>query len=365
MCIADWSRFHIMGKQTLRADAHTKQFAGWWGTLVSVPSEVGMYRLGLVFSLALLSPVYLVANDINVLSFEESIKDLGGAPRGTKLVHHFKFTNNSQQAVHISGTRTSCHCSTARAIKQDIAPGESSSIMVEVNTILYSGTRDFTIYVNFDRPYTAETRLMLKTVSRDDITMSPDAINFGTVKLGSAPTLSVVIDHRTFTGWKVTGIENDNGYLQTKIEPNGTSANSYRLTVRLREDIPAGYWHASLGLVTNDPTTPRIRIPLSVEVQGLLAVTPQTLNMGKLAGDIIEKKIVIRGAKPFKITGVEGLDAILSIDQTKTDEAKLAHVLKLTYSGKADAGEMLKKLKISTDLENTTVELPVLGQVVK
>ena len=87
--------------------------------------------------------------------------------------------------------------------------------------------------------------------------------------------------------------------------------------------------------------------------------------MGRLAGDIVEKKIVVRGAKPFKITNVEGLDGILSIDQTKTDEAKLAHVLKITYSGKANTGELLKKLKIFTDLDTTTIELPVQGQVVK
>ncbi|MFT3878213.1 MAG: DUF1573 domain-containing protein [Gemmatales bacterium] len=324
-----------------------------------------MFRLGLVFSLALLSHTYLVAAETNVLNFEEPVKDLGGAPRGTKLVHHFKFTNASQQPVHISGVRTSCHCSTAHAMKQEIAPGESSSIMVEVNTILYSGTRDFTIYVNYDRPVVTENRLMLKTVSREDLSISPNSLNFGTIKLGSAPSMSVVLDNRSMTGWKITGIENENGYIQANVEPNGTNGNSYRLTVRLREDTPAGYWHASLGLVTNDPTTPRIQVPLSVEIQGLLAVTPSTLNMGKLNGDTMEKKIVVRGAKPFKITGIEGLDNILSIDQTKTDEAKMAHVLKITYSGKADAGELLKKIKIKTDLDNTTVELPVQGQVVK
>lgn len=324
-----------------------------------------MFRTGLVFVLALFAPSYLLAGETSVLNFEESIKDLGGAPRGTKLVHHFKFTNTTQQPVHISGVRTSCHCSTARAIKQEVNPGESSSIMVEVNTGMYSGTRDFTIYVNFDRPYVTETRLILKTVSRDDISLNPDSINFGTIKLGSAPTMSVVIEHRSFSGWKITGIENENGYIQTKIEPNGTNQNSYRLTVRLREDTPAGYWHASLGLVTNDSSTPRIRVPLSVEIQGALAVTPSTLNLGKLASDSVEKKIVVRGAKPFKILSIEGLDGILSVDQAKSEEAKVAHVLKITYSGKADAGELLKKLKIVTDLDNSSIELPVQGQVVK
>jgi hypothetical protein len=324
-----------------------------------------MVRSSFLLVLTLLAPAYLFAAENNPLTFEESIKDLGGAPRGTKLIHHFKFTNNSNQQVHISGTRTSCHCSSARAIKTDVAPGESSSVLVEVNTGLYSGSRDFTIYVNFDRPYVSETRLMLKTVSRDDLSMSPDSLTFGTVKLGSAPTQSVVIEHRAFSGWKITGIENENGYLQTRIDPNGNNSNSYRLTVRLREDTPAGLWHASIGLVTNDPNTPRIRVPLSVEVQGALAVTPATLHLGKLSGGIVEKKIVVRGAKPFKITGIEGLDDTIKMEQTKSDDAKAAHVLKITYSGKAEAGELQKKIKILTDLDGASIELPIQGQIIK
>ncbi|HMP16979.1 MAG TPA: hypothetical protein PKD72_08160 [Gemmatales bacterium] len=207
--------------------------------------------------------------------------------------------------------------------------------------------------------------MLLKTVSRDDISMTPDAINFGTVKLGSAPTSSVLLEHRTLSGWKITGIENENGYLQTRIDVEGNKANAYRLSVRLREDTPAGLWHATIGLVTNDPTSPRIRIPLTVEVQGALAVTPQILHLGRLAGENVEKKIVLRGARAFRILQVEGLDDVLTIDQTKTEDAKVAHVLRITYTGKAEAGEFQRKLKILTDLDNSSIELPVHGQVVK
>ncbi|HMP16978.1 MAG TPA: DUF1573 domain-containing protein [Gemmatales bacterium] len=106
-----------------------------------------MFRLMLPFLLLQFSFPSLATASNTLLQFEETVKDLGGAPRGTKLIHHFKCTNVSQQIVHIAGARTSCHCSTARAIKPELNPGESTSILVEVNTILYSGSRDFTIYV--------------------------------------------------------------------------------------------------------------------------------------------------------------------------------------------------------------------------
>lgn len=324
-----------------------------------------MSRFGLTSLVLLFSVIQAVAADPSNVTFDETIKDLGGIPRGTKILHQFKFTNTSQQTVHISGVRTSCHCSTAWPAKETVTAGESSAIIVQVNTGLYAGSRDFTIYVNFDRPTITETRLMLKTVSREDISLSPEALSFGMVRLGSAPTAEVALEHRSLQGWKITGIENENGYLQPKLEPLANHPNGYKLSVRLREDTPAGLWHASIGLVTNDPTSPRIFVPLSVEVQGSLAITPQALNLGRVGQTSVDKKVVVRGAKPFKIISVEGTDGILAVDPVKTDEAKIAHVLKITYSGKADAGELLKKLKIVTDLDHASIELPVQGTVNK
>lgn len=324
-------------------------------------------RVALILTAALVAyqkPV-VAGEEPSVVTFEETIKDLGGAPRGTKLLHQFKFTNNSQQPVHITGVRTSCNvCSKVWALKNDIAAGETSAIAVQIDTAQYSGFREFTLYVTFDRPYFTETRLLVRAVSRDDIGITPDSLQFGTVRLGSAPTAEVILEHRSLAGWTITGVENENAYLQPKFERLPNNPNAYKLSVRLREDTPAGLWHASLSLVTNDPSTPRLRIPLSVEIQGLLAVTPQTLNLGRLAGDKVEKKVVVRGAKPFKITGVEGADDVVAVEKPG-DEAKVAHVLKITYSGRGDAGELLKKLKINTDLDKATVELPVQGQVVK
>ena len=74
--------------------------------------------------------------------------------------------------------------------------------------------------------------------------------------------------------------------------------------------------------------------------------------------------MVVRGAKPFKITGIDGVDDTLTVEKP-ADEAKVAHVLRITYSGKGDAGELLKKLRIQTDLDHATIELPVQGQIVK
>lgn len=308
----------------------------------------------------------LAGEEQGIVAFEETIKDLGGAPRGTKLLHQFKFTNNSGQQVHIAGVRTSCNvCSKVWALKQDIAPHETSAIAVQIDTAQFSGLREFTLYVTFDRPSFSETRLLARAVSRDDIGITPDSLHFGTVRLGSAPTAEVTLEHRSMSGWTITGVENENAYLQPKFDRLPNNPNGYKLSVRLREDTPAGYWHASISLVTNDPTTPRIRIPLSVEVQGLLAVTPQTLNLGRLHSDKVERKVVVRGAKPFKITGIEGTDDTVAVVKLG-DEAKLAHVLKVTYSGKAaTAGELLKKLKITTDLDNSSIELPVQGEVEK
>jgi hypothetical protein len=324
-----------------------------------------MLRYLSVWAVLLVFTSSSLAEENTAVTFEEAVKDLGGAPRGTKLLHQFKFTNTQSQPVHIAGVRTSCNlCTKAWPLKEDIAPGETSYIAVQIDTMQYSGYREFSIYVTFDRPFFTESRLLLKTTSRDDISISPDALHFGIVRLGSAPTAEVILQHRGLSNWTITGVENDNAFLQPKFDRLPNNPNGYKLSVRLREDTPAGMWHASLGIVTNDPTTPRLRIPLSVEIQGLLAVTPQTLNLGRLNSDKVERRVVVRGAKPFRITGIEGADGVLAVEPPG-DEAKLAHVLKITYSGRGDSGELLKKLRILTDLDKASIELPVQGQVAK
>lgn len=299
------------------------------------------------------------------ITFEETSKDFGSVPYGKRLTHRFKLTNAYDRPLHVASIRTSCGvCTKAAVEKVDIASGESTYVVVNVDTRNYVGHRTFTVFITFDRPYLEEHQLTVQAYSRSDIVMEPGQLNFGRHRMGAVPPLSLQVEHRGGTGWQITGVVNDNGYILPKLESYTDSYGqpAYRVTVRLREDTPPGSWHSEIWLATNDPVAPRLHVPMSVEITGALAVTPSILQLGQIGMESqVEKKIVIRGVQPFKILKVEGTDA-----ETKVilpgSEAKTVHVLKVQHSAGKSATEINKKLRIVTDLpKENSVEVLLRG----
>ena len=119
--------------------------------------------------------------------FEEKEKDFGVSPKGTVLVHYFRFTNNTKNTVTLGQPRVSCGCVTPALSKNQLAPGETAAVIAYMDTrrIQYAGvTKTVIVYVSFHSPTFEEVALKVTTVTRDDLLMSPDTLAFGTVTKG-------------------------------------------------------------------------------------------------------------------------------------------------------------------------------------
>ena len=136
--------------------------------------------------------------------FEQPNFDSWLRTRGPLLTHHYKLTNTSQQQVHISGARVSCGCVAAQAVKDTLAPGESTSIYATMDTRRFTGPKQVTIYVAFDRPVWQEVSLSISAYQRDDLSMDAEGITFGTVSRGSAGNAKMNITLRQ-ANWAVQG----------------------------------------------------------------------------------------------------------------------------------------------------------------
>jgi hypothetical protein len=257
----------------------------------------------------------------------------------------------------VASLRTSCGCASATLAREELNPGQSAILQVSIDTRKYSGYRQFTIHVLCDRPSLEEVRLTLTATSREDITLTPGQLDFGRVKRGAAAKASTTVQYHGGGNWQVLSVENENAYLKPDLQQFGNDP-TYQLTVTLRPDIPAGAWHADLWLKTTDPATPRIRVPLVVEVESNLTATPSDVQLGQIrAGTLGERKVVIRGTSPFKISKIEGQDEQFKVSGV-TDEAKTVHVLKVTFTANGEAAEVRRKFRIVTDLgDGETVEV--------
>ncbi len=140
-------------------------------------------------------------------------------------------------------------------------------------------------------------------------------------------------------------------------------AVTYELTAKVRPDTPVGRWYTDVWVKTNVSTMPQLRVPVTVEIESALSVSPEEINLGtvKMGGEV-EKKVIVRGVTPFKVAGLEGADAELSV-QDSAKEAKTVHVLTVKLKP-AKAGDFSRTVRIRTDLkEDNQTDFRVTAQV--
>ncbi len=297
--------------------------------------------------------------------FAELSKDFGSVPRGPLLTHPFRLVNNTKSVVSINNIRVSCGCTTATALKNVLNPGEETTIVAQMDTRRFSNVKTVTIFVQFDKPAWEEVRLWVQANSRDDVIVAPDTLGFGLIKRGSAPTATVSVSFLGNPQSQIVEVVSDSNYVQTVVKEVLRQDNEvrYEVTAKLRDDVPVGKWYTDVWLKTNNPSIPKVRVPLTVEIQSALSVSPPTVLMGQAkVGQDAERKIVLRGVKPFKIEGVSGTDDQIAAT-VSSDESKPVHVLTVRLKGK-QPGEVNSTFKVLTDLkEEGEIEFKVKAEV--
>jgi hypothetical protein len=295
--------------------------------------------------------------------FEDLNRDFGSVPRGPTLTHSYRFTNNTGHAVRITSVRVSCGCTTATALQGVVQPGQSSAIHAQMDTRRFTGPKTVTIYIQFDQPAWEEVRLAISANGRDDIGVSPDTLAFGPVPRGATPARQTTV---SFTGGtQLVNVSADSNYVQLQakqVQGNGYGIN-YEVTATLRPDTPVGKWFTDVWLNTNNPSSPRIRVPLTVDVEPALNFSLSTIAFGQVQpGQAVEKRVILRGSQPFRITAIEGTDETISAKvQTGDDKALPAHVIVVSINPNGP-GAIQRRLKIITDLPgDNSAELPVTG----
>lgn len=291
-------------------------------------------------------------------------KDFGSVPRGVLCLHQFTIFNPFDRPMKIASVRTSCVCASASVDKREIAPGESATLNVSVDTGKYVGHRVFTIFVLLEQPVVQELQFVVQGHSREDVSLSPNQLAFGRILRGQSAEASVLITRYGSPDWQITAVENDNAYIQPSLQEvrRDTAQLQYRLTAKLRPDVPVGSWYAELWLRGSDGS--RILVPLTVEVESALVVTPKEVHLGRVAAGVtIERRIIVRSAKAFRILKVQAADPGLEF-VWQPDETKTAHLVTIRYRTPASAGEVRQVIRIVTDLPaDNEIEVPFVAQV--
>jgi hypothetical protein len=291
--------------------------------------------------------------------------DFGAVARAAKVEHVFQFKNASDRPIHLSSCRSSCGCTQPRVGKATAAPGEVATVIAAFNTRGFTGKRGAWVTVTLDQPQYAEVRLRIDGYIRTDVVLDPGQVSFGSVAVGKAAEKTVRINYAGRNDWKIEDVKSASPFVAASVIEKARSGGriSYDLVVKLKQDAPVGYLNNELLLVTNDRRATQVPVKVEGVVVANLAISPSPLMLGSMQpGQVIQRQLIVKGTKPFKITGIAAEDPGFSFKPS--GDSKLVHVVPLEFKAGPSAQTLVGRILVQTDMpEAPTGETAVKGQV--
>ena len=316
---------------------------------------MAVVAMGAVLGLAGRSDAAAQQNWLDTLFAEKSF-DFGPVPRGGVVRHPFVLTNRLNVPISITNLRVSCGCTSGTASATLVQPGQTAIVEAQMDTRNFVGRKSTTLFVAvMAGNQQAEVGLGVSSLILSDVVLNPGVVDFGMVGRGQAPEQVLTIDRVGKPEWRINKLVSGSKALTATLAETRRAGGEvgYRLAVAVRPDAPAGVIRDEIRLMTNDPETPSIPVPINGAIKGDLSASPSMVAIGSLASSspAMQGKVIVRASKPFRIARIDGQGDGFKLAAPEA-EAKPLHVVTLTYNPKEGTtrGDLHKTFRIVTDL---------------
>lgn len=220
------------------------------------------------------------------LQSDKPVVDHGEVKAGTIIGQTFVLKNAGPVSITIVDVETPCGCLRPRLQSAKLAPGQSTELRVEVNTIAQpAGLQRWTLTVrcveegNSERPHHLELAQTARIVR--EIQIDPVAVYLSIERETSHVITLTDARRKALT---ISEARVSHPFLRTKIhtsrrDANGRKAQQVEITVL--DECPPGVHSDSLRLLTDDPAYRELRIPLTIarKTPGQIVATPETVTL--------------------------------------------------------------------------------------
>jgi hypothetical protein len=292
-----------------------------------------------------------------------TVHDFGSVPRGAQLHHKFTITNIYAVRMEVTSVQSGCGCVTATVAKRVLEPRESTTLDINMDGRRFTGPKTVIVRVTVGPEFVSTAEIRVSANSRGDIVFNPGQVSFGTVPRGQTPTQTIDIEYAGTLPWEVKEVLVPPGFPFTVTSRplyRRPGQVGYQLAVTLKADAPAGPLKEDIHLKTNDPATPLVPVLIEANVLAALTVSPATLALGTIkASDTLTRRVVVRGSRPFRVTGVDG-GAEVTLSATPSTSAAVVQTVTLKCQF-TQPGDFRRAVKILTDLPEGAVTVTVEG----
>jgi Protein of unknown function (DUF1573) len=269
-----------------------------------------MRRPWLLLAVALIAGMAWCAVGRAALEIDPPLFHASDVRAGAALSHRFTLVNRGPDAVEIIEVRPSCGCMTATPDRRRFAPGESGSLLLEVNTLTQpDGPASWrvTLVCKFGESI-EEKSLTLTARVQADITLEPSAL---VIVTEGAVDREVTLSDRRAHPLMVIKAETTSPQVRARVdEPSSGADGRWRCVVHLEApaDLPDGRHDEALHLYTSDPEYPDLKMPFTVVKRSRQRVSATPAVVELTASGSPSRLVLLRGGDGDMIE-IEGVDA--------------------------------------------------------
>jgi hypothetical protein len=291
--------------------------------------------------------------------------NFGEVPHGTLCVQKFTITNIYDVPMQITDVRKSCTCLDYVPMTKILQPNETAEFTVTMNTGKFVGANAQTFFVTFGPKYVSTAEIRVQATSRTEVNLTPGAVAFGTVPLGTQARQSVTVKYSgRGREWRLTELAPVQGPFDVKVTEVSRGGPlrggvEYQVDFTLKADAKPGAVSEQVSIKTNDPTTPLLQIAVSGTVAAPVELAPNKVRFDAVpVGQSSTQRVLVRAAKPFRILGVDGAGAGVTADLSAAGAPLPVQFVTVKFDPKAP-GAVARTLRIRTDLDGAIATLPV------
>jgi len=236
--------------------------------------------------------------------------DAGQLKSGVALVHQFTLVNRGKETMQLGEPRGSCGCLRPTVSVKTLAPGESTTVRVEIHTVTQSaGPNAWRMLVPYSMPsQQGETLLVVRADLTPELTITPASLVIHTDRSLSH---SLKLVERRSQPLMVRGVATTSPFVQAKAgEPEQEGGSWCRtLTLEVTSGCPEGRHEHALVVHTSDPDCPELKVPFTVVKRAPEAVkaSPAEVSWTANAGPLPSRIVLLSSGsdKPIEIDGVD------------------------------------------------------------
>jgi hypothetical protein len=239
------------------------------------------------------------------LEGDPPVFDAGEVHAGAALGHRFSVVNRGPEAVEIVEVRPSCGCVTATPDRRRLLPGESASLLLEVNTLTQpDGPTSWRATLRCrcgDR--VEDTALTLLARVRADIKLEPSAL---VVETDGAVNRTVTLTDRRPALMSVKA-ETSCPQVRARMDAptrDGDGSWTYAIRLEAPAELPEGRYEEALHIHTSDPEYPDLKLPFTIVKRGRRSVNA-TPAVVELSAGSPSRLVVLRGGDEVEIGSVD------------------------------------------------------------